>query len=58
MVTMVTPCRFVMWADQLLKYMALGMLAVIAVDRYRMVMHPANYRQKKGFKISLAIGLV
>ena len=47
-----------MWADQLLKYMALGMLAVIAVDRYRMVMHPANYRQKKGFKISLAIGLV
>ena len=45
-----------MWADQLLKYMAMGMLVVIAVDRYRMVKHPANYRQSKGFKISLAIG--
>jgi len=51
-------CRVFMWLEQLLKYISMMLLAVIAVDRFRMLWRAMEYKTRKHFKLSVALAVV
>lgn len=47
--------RVLMWLEQLLKYISMMLLAVIAVDRFRMSWRVYQYKTRKHFKLSVGL---